>query len=299
MDAKMGDEDENGVGLRVIDNNGVSHGIHVGFDGEITYHEQDGYPDDPSERTHEENAHVNQARRYAQWYVYSERGYDTTRTYENPDRLVGAMLGVANCSDAQFHQQFGTLKEQVQRHSDGNPVELPFDNVSPEEIVIYRTDIWLDRDPTETEPPLLDQYIEAASDPLATISRALEENSLPYEQLPEFEIEAVSEMHYLYTDGISQQTHWNDQPLDREPDARVELLPLDIESFGPFKAMVLSHLGFQIRDCFLDMGTEPPDVLQVRGPGKYNSMVKQRLLDMYEPYFRPSGDVEINETQLG
>ncbi|PYZ02522.1 hypothetical protein C8039_18400, partial [Halogeometricum sp. wsp3] len=54
----------------------ASHGIHVGFDGEVTYHEQDGYPDDPDKRTSEENEHVNQARRYAKYYVFAQRGYD-------------------------------------------------------------------------------------------------------------------------------------------------------------------------------------------------------------------------------
>lgn len=290
MEATVVGENEDGIGVDIVDNNGVAHELTIRKESnEIVYHQSEEYADNPEHRSREENEYNNQARRYAKWYVYRERGYDTVPPANNPDRLVGAMLSVLNSSDEAFQEQFGTLQKQVQRHSDGNPVKLPFGNISAEDTVVYRQDIWLDTDPTTFEPPLLEQYLDAASDSIDTISRALSDEPLPHETLPSVGIEAVSDVHYLYTDGFSQETHRDDPPLDRDPDAQLELLPLDIGAFGSFELMIVSHLGFQIRDCFLDMGSEPPEMLAIEGPGKYESMVKQQLMSMYDTYFQPGG----------
>lgn len=119
--------------------------------------------------------------------------------------------------------------------------------------VVYRQDIWLDTDPTTFEPPPLGQYVDAASDPINAMRRALGDDLLPHGTVPSVGIE-VSNVHYRHTDGFSQETHRRDPPLDREPDAQIELLPPNVPSFGSFELMVVLHLGFQIRDCSLDMG---------------------------------------------
>jgi hypothetical protein len=300
MEAVIEGEDGEYLKVYVTDNMGKEHDLTLKKQtGEIAYHQCEGYDSKAANRTREENEHNNQARRFAKWHVYRERGYDTVTPYKNPDRIVSAMLALLECSDAEFETHFGELQEQLQRHSDGEEIELPFEDADPEDIVIYRMDIWLDSDPSDTEPPLLEQYLEAASDPVDTIDRALNDELLPHKELPTFGIEAVSDLHYLYSDGFSQKTHWSEQPREREPDARIELLPLNVEEFSSFELMLVSHLGFQIRDCFLDMGLEPPEILNVQGPGKYESMVKQQLMEMYDEYFQPSASLGVEGSRLG
>ncbi|WP_239524460.1 hypothetical protein [Halogeometricum borinquense] len=83
MDAIITGESER-IGLSVIDNNDVEHLIEMNESGEIKYHDQDGYPDDPCERARAENIHVNQARRFAKYWVYRKRGYDTASSAVRP-----------------------------------------------------------------------------------------------------------------------------------------------------------------------------------------------------------------------
>ena len=52
-------ETDNLVGVNLRDNNGEEHVLDVRKrDGKVTAHQSDGYPDDPSDRTLEENEHV-------------------------------------------------------------------------------------------------------------------------------------------------------------------------------------------------------------------------------------------------
>ncbi|WP_253738929.1 hypothetical protein [Halohasta salina] len=84
MNGKIIDEDDRGIGVRVTDNNQVNHTVAVGFDGTIQGHSQDGYHDEAAKRTHDDNERVEQARRFARYYVFQERGYDTLRPLKKP-----------------------------------------------------------------------------------------------------------------------------------------------------------------------------------------------------------------------
>lgn len=296
MKAIIGEEDDEGIGLRVIDNNDVSHGISVLFDGEIDYHEQDGYSDYPSERTQEENEHIRQARRFAKWHVYRERGYETMPRHENPDCLVAAMIAVSTLSADATQEQFGDLRAQLERHFTDSPVELPFDDADPDDPIFYRKDLYLSADPLAEQPPLVEQYndiattIQAESEAVLAESDDIEQQLFElfrYEDrldatLPSFELDAVSEMHSLHTDGKTEQTTEVDSPRDREPDARIELPPVDLEEFELFRLLLVANLSAQVRDRYLMMGEQPPDAFQHQGFGTYRGTVKQQINEMYE-----------------
>lgn len=305
MDAIITGESQR-IGLSVIDNNDVEHLIEMDERGEIKYHEQDGYSDYPSERTQAENEHVHQARRYAKWYVYRERGYETVEPHENPDSIVGAMLALAALSEEEVRDQFGGLRTQLASHYDGSTIRLPFDDADPEEIIIYRQDIYLDGDPTVAEPPLADQYAEFVDDVQdatrtllsetgnreAWFSQVLNERERLTGRLPTFEIEAISDLHYYHSDGINEQTKWAEDPLDRAPDARIELPPLDPDTFDLYRLLLGSHLSHQVRDRYLMMGLEPPKAYQQQGFGTYRGTIKQQLNDMYDKYYLASDAVD-------
>ena len=285
MDAIITGEGDGIIGLSVIDNNNVEHLIEIDNTNKITAHQSDGYHDEPAKRTNEESEYLNQARRLAKWTVYRERGYDTITPYENPDRIVAAIRALLDLTDVEIDYHFNDLKTKLRSHQNGSPQELPFDGIDSGDMIVYRKDIWVHPDPTDAEPPLLEQFCEYVGDPLDTLGEILGDGPDPRESMPSYEIEAVSDVHYLRSDGLTRDEHWADQPLEREPDARIELLPVDGDVFDSWQTFLVSHLGNQIRDCFLEMGCEPPEPFQTQGLGKHDSMVKQQLMGMYDQHF--------------
>ncbi|WP_018259007.1 hypothetical protein [Halomicrobium katesii] len=303
MEAEITGENDERIGLYVYDNNDVEHWIEMDFDGEIKYHDTEGYPKHPSDRTQEENEHGRQARRYAKYHVYRERGYETMPRHENPDYLAAAMIALSGLADDSIDEQFGDLRKQIESHYDGSTVELPFEDAHPDDPLVYRKDLYLSPDPTTVEPPLVDQYadvvasIRADSEAVLTESDDIEHQLLELvsyqdrldSELLSFEVEAVSDMYTLHTDGKTEQTTEPTAPLDREPDARIELPPLDIRQFDLFKLLLVTNLSCQVRDRFLMMGEQPPEAFQHRGFGTYRGTVKQQINPMYEQYYTFSG----------
>ncbi len=96
MKSEIIGEDKKDIGTKVTDNNDVVHQIEMHkSNGEIYAHEQGGYPDDPAERTIAGNEHVNRARRFAKYWVYRERGYETLEWRHNPNRITAAAMAIA------------------------------------------------------------------------------------------------------------------------------------------------------------------------------------------------------------
>ncbi|WP_049922229.1 hypothetical protein [Halopiger djelfimassiliensis] len=263
MKAILGDEDENGVGLRVIDNNETSHGIHVGFDGEITYHEQNGYPDDPDKRTYSEGEHVSQARRYAKYYVDQETEYDTLPWDLDADQFEAVRQALQDLSVEEIKRYFGDLLSQSLSHyaddpdvdigDTTRPEALPAEQIGGEDAVIYKQEIYLDDDGA---------------------------------------IEAVSGIGITYYVARGERkTVWRGDAPDREPDARVELFPAPLVDPAPFRDYLVYNLRCQIRDCYLMMGLEPPEEYRVLGHGQYRFTGKYDSFDIYPPYYDFSADI--------
>lgn len=286
MIAHITGETNNIIGISVVDNRSKEHVLDLSkYSGSVPGHQQEWYPDDPAERTTETDEHINQVRQFARWHVYRERGHDIVTPYENPDRIVAAALALLEQDDSVLQRQFGDLTRAIRRHYEDDSVDVPLDDVSPDDILVYRKDMWLEQDPTSTEPPLLEQFCDHVSEPLTALDRFINgPNSL--ESLPQFDVQAVSDLHYLHSTGTTNYEHFSEQPLDRDPDARIEVMPVDLGAFDSIGVFLASHLANQVRDCFLEMGVEPPEPFRVRGLGKYDSMVKQQLMPMYERYYQ-------------
>jgi len=86
MRANITGENDERIGLYVYDSNDVEHWIEMEFDGEIKYHEQDGYPDDPHDRTLNERGRVLQARDFARHHVWQETEYEPFPVEKKPSR---------------------------------------------------------------------------------------------------------------------------------------------------------------------------------------------------------------------
>ncbi|GEM_PF-122442 len=308
MRAIFGDEDENGIGLRVIDNNGVSHGIHVAFDGEITYHEQDGYPDEPAKRTSTELVHLHQARRFAKYHVQRERGYPTLSPRLTPEWLPYSLGAVFALEFDAFERQFGPYAQQY--HSalrpDIDPIlEMPEED-APTGLIVYRADVFLGLD--------FDSYLEdpEATSPMDAVSGLSDTYEL-YETLSDavFErlvedanpIEEVSALDLQYqrraSDGsveepvIGERSHTAEKPAD----AQLQMTPPKTTINSDLtteliQGLVCHHLQCQVRDAYLRLGLEPPTPFRVLGQGLAEQTMHYQHADIYPPYHLTDADIE-------
>jgi len=303
MDAQIIGEDDVDIGTEVTDNNGTVHQIEMHkSNGEIYAHEQDDYPDDPAKRTPENNEHVDQARQYAKYYVYRERGYDTLSHADNPEYVDAVRTAINNLTDAEFHRYFGAVHRQMRSHHDDTVerlIELPA-AVTDEDAVVYEVDLYLGIDLEASGLEDRAEAIAQAHDLNAVDGTApklgsevtdsdLEDWQEVGDELlattPDSELKgtitATSGIHIGYTNEGTYQLQRADDPLEREPDATLELMPPAPESVEDFREYVDYHLRCQIRDCFVGMGLQPPEPFRVLGFGK---LTHARLYDAYEFY---------------
>jgi len=303
MNAEIKKEVDDGFGLLITDNTDIEHKIGVCYDGEIDGHLQDGYADNPAKRTHDDNERVEQARRFARYYVFQERGYDTLPSLENPVRIEAARRAIEQLSPSTFESMFGDLYEQFR--SDFDPsvqgiVDQP-NNVGDPDLIVYQRDLYLEFDPESIDlgdemrmlaethgVDLTAPATESSAESWRQFGQAAAEVAVDSEEsvLSSMELTAVSGIHQLYPDTAgTQQRLTAETPLSRDPDARIELPSVDIDSLERFQEFLAFHLRCQVRDLFIGMGVEPPEAFRVLGPGKYASTMRYRLLDMYDEYY--------------
>ncbi len=316
MDALITGESER-IGLSIIDSNDAEHLIEMKKDGEIKFHECEAYADKAANRTPEENEHVEQARRFAQYYVYRERGYDTVRPEIHPERLNAIRLALESMSTETFEARFGDLYRQLRSHYDDSTdreIPIPQDASSPDSV-LYRKDIYLEIDPFEaagedTVRTLAAEYgididdSQALETPLESLSkielRAWEQFSdavataiedREFDVTEATSIGAVSELYAAYIDSTGEE-HIPESTLEgsknRPRDALLELPVIDPESLETFHSYVAFNLRCQIRDCYIRMGLQPPEEFRVLGHGRFEATEQYKLLEMFPNYADPN-----------
>nr|WP_241432280.1 hypothetical protein [Halogeometricum borinquense] len=277
------------------------------FDGEIVYHHQKGYPDNPKERTNEEDESVAQARRFARYHVYREKGYDTVPNPDNPDRIAAVLLALIGLDDQQFDQYFGMLYEQMASHerADVAPVlDLP-QEVYSEEFIVYKQNVYLEESLDAMQDQLtqpatevfgeenLQEFLQETGDGLVAKARSLvgggtdeDEDASEEPSIPEADLSIadVSGLDTMYSTPEGYKTIEGEDPVSREPDARIETLPMGYTR-EQFRYHVGHNLICQIRDCFISMGVEPPAQYRLLGHGKFKYSAKYRDFDFYPDYW--------------
>ncbi|WP_222919577.1 hypothetical protein [Natrinema sp. SYSU A 869] len=312
MDAIITGESER-VGLSVIDNNSAEHLIEMTEYGEIKYHECNCYPDNAQNRTSDENEHNNQARQFAKYHVFFEKGYDTLEHTENPIYIDAVRRAIGELSPVAFERYFGALHRQIRSHHEDveRLIELP-ESVRKPDAVFYEQKLYLGIDLKDDEiaeqgrrlanthgldlnenggiQPMSDltetdlERWQSFGDDLAEI---VERDTLD----PELTISAVSGIRVGYPDANEQhRIQKGDDPLDRQTDARVELLPYAPADLDEFREFLDHHLRCQIRDCFVKMGVVPPEAFQVVGFGKFRDARRYDHFEMYPQLHKRDGD---------
>jgi hypothetical protein len=257
MDAEIEKETDKGFGVTVYDNNGVKHKIGVLYDGEKNGHLQDSYPDEPKNRTPDENAHLNQAIRRARFHVYQETDYEPFPPEENLPGIKRVKQAIEDLSVEEFESYFGDVYDQVlAKHPEVEPPVPRPASVPPDGYILYLIDVYLD------------------------------END---------DIEAVSDIHLQYEDDTGQKVQdWNDDPFpDRKPDARLQLFGKYVPSMEVFQEFVVYHLRCQLRDVYIGAGLEPPAEYRVLGRGHDDLTIRYHKdgVTIYEDYHLEEADI--------
>jgi len=328
MDAIITGESER-IGLSVIDNNDVEHLIEMDESGNIKYHEQDGYPDKPAKRSSEQKEYVSQARRFARYHVYRERGYPTLSPVENPDRIEAVRQVLDSLEIGEWASHFANHYQQCASHFDDETapaIEPPLDvgvdvtasggvkallaAHTPESFrnlfglkggknLFYCQNIYLDVD-REAVTELLassepESTLDVEAEPTdrtfwADIGRLAAEQQCDLGSL--FEIDAVGPLYGMVHGPNEEMITDHDEPRDREPDARIQQTPGPPESLDEFRDVVDVHLRCQIRDCYLTMGCLAPDWTQITGTGLPKAIYRYGRTDRYQPYYDPEAEID-------
>lgn len=311
MNGEIIDEEDEWIGVRVVDNNGAKHKVAVEKVGGIRGHSQDSYPDDPSKRTPEGNEHVEQARKFAQYYVYLEGGYDSVPPEIHPERINAVRTAITSLDDQQFKMLFGDLYRQIASHrgSADRVLELPSDIAGPDNV-LYRQHVYLGLDPFAIE------YSERATDLAARYNLdlsgeavnnvdSLDEEVDSWRAFTEevadlgvnddtdlsagLSIDGVSSVYMAYVDAAGHEHigEPDEDPHTREPDTLIELPPMEVGTLAEFQAYLTHNLACQIRDCFVRMGLQPPEPFQILGYGRFEAAEQYRKLGMFPDYIDP------------
>ncbi|AGB14870.1 hypothetical protein Halru_0224 [Halovivax ruber XH-70] len=313
METEIIGEDEDDIGVKVVDQKGAEHQIelHKG-NGDIYAHVCDEYADKAANRTPEENEVNEQARRFAQYYVYCERGYDTVPPEVHPERIDAVRQAIAELSQSAFDDRFGDLRQQLRSYHDDSvsrAIPIPSD-AAGSDLVLYRQHVYLGLDPLETD--LADEFetlatvheidLDETSEPVAVFNdskcsdwRAFSEHAESLAQNRDVDISdaidigGVSSLYTAYVDdhGVEHIGEPNQDPFDRDPDTLIELAPIDPGPLQEFQAYVDHYLKCQIRDCFVRMGLHPPEEFCVLGPGRIEAAEQYKTLEMYPDFTDP------------
>jgi len=315
-------EDDADIGTKITDNNGVEHQIEIHKNnGEIYAHEQDGYPNKAAKRTADGNEHVEQARRFARYYVYVDRGYDTVPSTDHPERINAVRLAIQELSDAEFEALFGNLHTQMLSYHDAvdRAIPIPSEAAGPDSV-LYRQNVYLGIDPLDTDIAAdaadiasahdLDLSVDTLEQSLDDLSAAaIEDWQSVTDEIAEraadrdieldsgLYIDAVSSLYASFLDDHSDVTVTDPatDPFERAPDTLIELPPIDPGPLAEFRDYLDYHLKCQIRDCFVGMGVEPPEQFRVLGTGRLKATVAYSLLDMYPEYHDPQNQQLLGE----
>jgi hypothetical protein len=241
MEANLVTIDERGIAVRVYDNDGYEHRLCLTEDGEIDLHTQDRFAPQEEQRSPHQEKIVQQVRARAVFAAHQETEVDLL-SWEGNIRIIERTINlISGLSDNQFKEQF----EDYYRAVVGDPRQGADRDHIPFESVQF-------------------VYLPAIVD----------------EDEPRFE--RVGDPSYDYVDENDEHQMVGSQP-DFEPNLLFQhyVVGEDVPFPDGFRDLLTHHLRCQIRDVYLNMGTEPPPEYDIEGMGKIRIHGRPSIDDEY------------------
>lgn len=300
MQARINAETSQIVELTVEDRANTTHDLDITRDGTVRRHHIRGRSADVANQSRDEAEQLRQVQRFAKYYLFRQRGYETLTPYDGtdriayPERVAAAALIIGAMSLETFESQFEAAYHQRKRPTpaDCPPVQPPGDSQETTctriEQDIYLTvdddllrslqDVLvelealgalrqlMDRRPDKEDEHLFDRLasIFSRSDGLAASSPARPTGEIPF-------IRGTSPLRvHWQIDGATRVEYGSGGESPNAPIACRLQLPMTtqpVTSVAAFQRLVLDHLICQLRDCYVGMGLAPPRDLRVRGQG--------------------------------
>ncbi|WP_323677349.1 hypothetical protein [Halorubellus sp. PRR65] len=114
------------VGIKVFDDNGGTHKVEIGLDGELIFHGTDDYPHRPADRNQEERRITNQVEARAQYAAQQEFPEEDILPFEwHPDKLEKVVTAIQQHPDDEFERDFRAFYDAIQHP----PVDRPREEV--------------------------------------------------------------------------------------------------------------------------------------------------------------------------
>lgn len=228
MDTEIADHDSEGLGVRVYDEYDIEHQIALDWDGKVTYHGVNEYPQQPADRTDEEQLLMSQVEVRARFAANEHFDAQILDPDWDPAYFKRARTALMKYPDERFHAEFRDFYDAVQA-----PEEFVDDpRHEPGGEAIYKSFGITEGDEIGTVDDLLIQYNTGAS---------------------------ASEVGSLQTDEEYDRVVCALPRTEFTEDTTFE---------GDFRGLLITHLGCQIRDIYRHMGEQPPEEYQMEGPGK-------------------------------
>jgi hypothetical protein len=242
MKAEVEGESDELIAVKVTDNSGNKHQLLISkIDGEIDLHEQDRIPLDSDERNTKQEIILQQVRARAIFVAHHETEVNLIETDARLDLFKRAIEAIECISDREFRNFF----EDYYRAAVGDPrQEGDFETVPFEAVEFV--------------------YLPAIVD----------------EDQPRFE--RVGDPSYDYIDENDERQMVGSQP-DFEPNLLFQhyVVGEDVPFPDGFRDLLTHHLRCQIRDVYLNMGTEPPPEYDLEGMGKIRIHGRPSIDDEY------------------
>lgn len=219
------------IGVRIFDQNEHEHRITVNWDGSVRVHETDDYPNDPADRTQEEQAIMGQVEARAKYHAQQEfPEADILHPLWDPAHLDRGVDALVNYELGEFWEEFREYYEALQD---------PYAFIEADRSKVPSPSFRVHKTFTLTDDNRVDEV-----EPVTVYYDLDGEEAFDGPGIQEFENRILLNMPRMEFDD-------------------------DFAFEDEFHEIVLRHLLAQIRDVYLNMGMEPPEEYAVDGFGKF------------------------------
>jgi hypothetical protein len=295
MDINVEKQNQEKFEVKVTDNAEKVH--RIGVEGiDIIYHNSEDYPDDPDERTPEQNERVAQARLYARYWTYCMLESTSLENNNNPVHIDAVRSNLNTHETSDLKENIEPLYKQL-KYDRGESGGKKIIDVPEDENYIYNVDVKFVGQKLEQERVLKEMLEEHNLD----ISEEHTSRDLSPEEINEWaetprkqedidsDLENGFQVETVSFSPVYASVYKNDRtmPLDESRTfndrfATIEIAYLRSGDLDEFREQVQYNLRCQIRDMFVRMGVVPPTGYRVLGSGKYSAELAYENINFYQ-----------------